>query len=145
MACHEAFWHDMGQLYMTNNTDDTLCVYYATGFYCFGPTAYPDTLLPPGDMPYCHEGETFREGIAGYYLAMPHKAMPLYSEFAQFGNDDGRLGFQLPLDTLSVFFIDLDTLRKYGYDTVREKYLIRDRYDLPIDTVIKRNYRLTYP
>ena len=71
--------------------------------------------------------------------------MYLASEWAQFVNDDGRLGFKLPLDTLSVFFIDLDTLRKYGYDTVREKYLIRDRYDLPIDTVIKRNYRLTYP
>ena len=143
-ACHENFWHDMGMLELTNNTDDTLCVYYATGFYCFGPTAYPDTLLPPGDLEQCHNGETFRD-VFSKCLAKPHETGYLPDRFASFANDDGKLGFILPKDTLSVFFIDLDTLRKYGYDAVREQYLIRDRYDYPMDTIIKRHYKLTYP
>ncbi len=142
-ACEEGFFHKMGTIEFVNNTEDTICVYCATGFYCFGPTAYPDTLLPPGDMIQC-DGKTFGEMIP-YCWAVPHRQNYLAGPLALLFNDDGRLGFLLPLDTLSVFFIDLDTLRKYGYDTVRERYLILNRYDIPMDTVIKNDYKITYP
>ena len=111
-----------------NLTNDTIVAYFATGFYVFGPTAYPDTLLPE-DRTWVLERTNRQIQLSeciSETVVPPHtrdgSAPVLYK--------NGRLGEVLPRDTLSVFIISKDTLRKYGYDDVRRNNRILVRYDL---------------
>lgn len=52
---------------------------------------------------------------------------------------------ELPYDTLSVFIFHTDTLNKYSWNEVRERYLILKRYDMSLDDLNQNNFTITYP
>ena len=121
---------------LENNSEKSICAYIATGFYEFGPTAYPDTLLPKDRQ---ITGRMLSELISEEIL--PNSKMiwpPLLYEHH-------HLGEKLPLDTLSVFVLSYDTLRKYGYEDVRVHNRIMVRYDLSYDEVRDMNWTFYYP
>lgn len=130
--------------YEVNNlSSDTICVYFATGYYDFGPTAYPDTMLPEDRAVSGKYIGRLSESILGSYIA-PHTNIDLYPYLLW--DDEGMPQIPpLPKDTFSVFFIQMDTLRKYGYDNVRLNNRILVRYDLSVSEVKQMNAVFTYP
>ena len=50
-----------------NATGDTICIYEATGYYVYTPTAYPDTILPPDEV--CWKEETISYNILGHSIS----------------------------------------------------------------------------
>lgn len=52
---------------------------------------------------------------------------------------------ELPKDTLSIFIFSNDTLKKYGWETVRKDYKILARYDISAGDLEAANHKLTYP
>ena len=130
--------------YEVNNlSSDTICVYFATGYYDFGPTAYPDTLLPEDKAVSGKYVGRLSESILGDFIP-PHTKLGLYPFLLW--DDEGMPKIpSLPKDTFSVFFIQIDTLRKYGYDNVRLNNRILVRYDLSISEVKQLNAVFTYP
>jgi len=48
-------------------------------------------------------------------------------------------------DTLSIFFFNRDTLRKYPWETIRKDYNILKRYDLSIQDIQLLDYEISYP
>ena len=111
-----------------NATDDTICIYVATGYYGESPTAYPDTVLPL-DKVYWKD-ETISNRIRQNEIA-PHSSLSSLPILDKKMNPI----FSLPNDTLSIFFISTDTLNKYGYDMVREKNMILERHDLSMEEI----------
>lgn len=51
----------------------------------------------------------------------------------------------LPKDTLSIFIFHTDTLNKYTWSEVRNRYKILKRYDLSLDDLERMNFKVTYP
>lgn len=63
---------------------------------------------------------------------------------------DSKKGFKevfktLPDDTLSIFIISLDTIKKYSWPTIRNSYNILKRYDVSLSDLEKLNWTITYP
>jgi hypothetical protein len=56
-----------------------------------------------------------------------------------------RVISQLPKDTLSVFFFHTDTLNKYAWEEIRDRYMILRRYDLSLDDFRKLQNRFGIP
>lgn len=52
---------------------------------------------------------------------------------------------QLPVDTLSVYLFNVDTLNKYPWSVIRDNYKVIKRYDLSLPDLKKRNFIVTYP
>lgn len=130
---------------ITNLSRDTICVYFATGYYLMGPTAYPDTLLPL-DRQLQDDGWPFPRMLSQELeddWILPCSKRELYDRLLWI--DDRNHGEVLPHDTFSVFFISKDTLRKYGYDDVRENNRILVRYDLSRQETEMLGYSFTYP
>lgn len=100
--------------YFENQTNDTLCVYFAWGYQ----TAYPDTALPI-DPNKAH--------ILG---TPPHKKQEVYNSI-----EYNKMINNLPKDTLSVFVFHQDTLLKYKWEDIRQSYNILKRYDLSLDDI----------
>ena len=50
-----------------------------------------------------------------------------------------------PKDTMSVFIFHTDTLNKYTWEEVRDKYMILKRYDLSLDDLTKLNNKYSVP
>lgn len=105
-----------------NNSEDSINIYIATGFYSFGPTAYPDTLLPYDRLVDKYAQKTLYE----YLLPCPPttgkeglNCLPLDFLFDNY----------LPLDTLSVMIIKLSDWRNTPWQELREKNLVLVRYD----------------
>ncbi len=48
-------------------------------------------------------------------------------------------------DTLSFYFFNRDTLRKYPWETIRKDYNILKRYDLSIQDMQMLDYEVVYP
>jgi hypothetical protein len=46
---------------------------------------------------------------------------------------------------VEVFLFNVDTLQKYGWQTVTSKYLITKRYDLTYDSIKANNNVINYP
>jgi hypothetical protein len=46
---------------------------------------------------------------------------------------------------LEIFLFNVDTLQKYGWQTVASKYLITKRYDLTYDSIKEHNNVMNYP
>lgn len=113
-----------------NATGDTICIYEATGYYVYTPTTYPDTFLPPNNV--CWKGETVSDFIIRHQI-FPYSVGYTYPILTK----NYKPIVSLPKDTLSIFFINKDTLCKYGYDMVRDSNLIIARYELSMDEIKK--------
>lgn len=89
--------------YEVNNlSSDTICVYFSTGYYDFGPTAYPDTLLPEDKAVSGKYVGRLSESILGDFIP-PHTKLDLYHFLLW--DDEGMPKIpSLPKDTFSVFF-----------------------------------------
>lgn len=48
-------------------------------------------------------------------------------------------------DTLLIFVFNVDTFDTYGWDYVREHYLVLQRYDLSLENLQSVNFRLSFP
>lgn len=51
----------------------------------------------------------------------------------------------LPLDTLSIFIFDVDTLIYYDWETIRSEYKVLQRYDLSLDNLKQLDFKVPYP
>lgn len=52
---------------------------------------------------------------------------------------------KLPLDTLSIFIFDADTMSYHDWQTVRNGYKVSKRYDLSFDDLDRNKGIITYP
>lgn len=117
-------------LYLTNESNDTICVYVASGYYKWGPTAYPDTTLPRGNYLYVRNHPISEYIQRGYPPHQGKHVSLLLDNYIR-----SKVWYStlepciLPRDTLSVFFICKDTFNLYGYDDVRENSRIQLRID----------------
>jgi len=133
---------------VTNNSDDTICVYLATGYYNFGPTAYPDTMLPKHyllDVEW-YDGSIHNVGIDEFIdsaYVPPHEMRGVTPILMC--EEDGEIPPRPPHDILSVFIISKDTLKKYPYDDIRRNNRILARYDLSWDRVKSLDHNIPYP
>jgi hypothetical protein len=50
-----------------------------------------------------------------------------------------------PLDTMSIFIFHADTLNKYQWEEIRQRYKILKRYDLSLHDFQKLDYTIYYP
>lgn len=109
-----------------------------TGFFEGVPVVYPDTLLPKDTIAY--KGFLFSECLGAY---PPHER----TSYMSIVNEewDEFLRKTLPRDTMSIFVINNDTLRKYGYEMVREKNMIVVRYELSTSNIRELDYTIPYP
>ena len=136
-------------LEVNNESEDTMCVYLATGFFEYGPTAYPDTLLPKDFwLPREKWGEVKLSWLLSY-IAYPPQANKSERLIMQaFRKDEWDKSLSpciLPYDTLSAFFICKDTLNLYGYDDIQEKNRVQLRIDFSRDNLKKINNLIHYP
>lgn len=106
-----------------NNSDDSITIYIATGFYEYAPTAYPDTLLPYDRMLNWSTPKKLSQTLAPEPPTAGAKkgyaCLPLDLLFDNY----------LPLDTLSVMIIKLSDWRNTPWQELREKNMVLVRYD----------------
>lgn len=96
------------------------------GYGRFLMNAYPDTTLPASEP--------------DLYMIEGNDHVNLRSDFMW-----EKVIEEMPLDTLSIYFFDNDTLNKYGWNRVKEGYKVLKRYDLSVDDLKKMNWTITYP
>ena len=51
----------------------------------------------------------------------------------------------LPRDTLSIYIFHTDTLNKYPWNIVKEKYMVLKRYDLSLSDLKQLDFKVSYP
>ena len=112
----------MYEWYLDNQSSDTLAIYFALGL----PTSYPDTLLP------ANRNETLFLGTSKQTIYMT-------------GISYEKTIKGTAKDTLSIFIMNVDTLRKYTWDEVRQNYKILQRYDFSLQDLRLLNYTIPYP
>jgi hypothetical protein len=95
--------------------------------YAIGSKNYPDTVLPLEKTisTYCGSGE-----IINMYIGR-QKNQDFFSS--------------LPNDTLRVFFIHPDTLKKYDWEYIRNNNLYMLRKDVDFNYLNNNNNTITYP
>ena len=130
-----------------NDSDDTLSVYLAMGNSRYAPTIYPDTCLPANAYVGYRDGT---DSISDWLVPVPpHCTQGVASYFLNtdyWGNGKYRKFFkENHIDTLSVFIINSDTLKYYGYDYVARNNVILARYDLSISDMERLFYCFPYP
>lgn len=96
------------------------------GYGRFLMNAYPDTTLPPSEP--------------DLYKIEPNKQINLRSGF-----EWEKVIEEMPLDTLSIYVFDADTLNTYDWVQVKEGYKVLKRYDLSLDDLKQMNWTITYP
>jgi len=143
MSC---FTEPIKNVYVNNQTSDSVYVYLATGYFKDEYTVYPDTMLPKDK----NLGPKWDNRNLSSYIAI----VPPYNDGHKeriikeiVGREKMSDFFKdvLPLDTLSVFFFSPDTVRFYGYDRVAAENRIWVRYDLSISDMEMLNYIFPYP
>ncbi|MGN7785983.1 hypothetical protein ACTJIJ_15750 [Niabella sp. 22666] len=107
-----------------NNSEHEIGVY--SGFGGTNGTEYPDTSLPK-DSNY-----VWRLGIGG---------MRGYSSRGSWE----YIFNKLPKDTLSIFILHGDTLKKYSWSEIMKGYKILKRYDLSYQDLKEANFAIYYP
>ena len=115
---------------LINNSDHNIGYYFTTGGR-YG-THFPDTLLP-----------NTNDWVLYDYSKVNSPGLLIRQEWKVYFSS-------LPKDTLSVFIFHTDTLNKYTWEEVRDRYLILKRYDLSLDDLmkLKNDYsvpEITYP
>lgn len=109
-----------------NNSNYSVDVYVALGAK-YGGTAYPDTILPLSDL---HLYRYVKPNSFSYVISSLHTYEELYSD--------------LPKDTLSIFVLHSDTVKKYEWSKIRKDNMYLKRYDLNIKDV-KEHHDFYYP
>ena len=136
-------WNNYNNFKCDNNTGDTLRCYLAVGVtsneVSQSYSVYPDTMLPVSLIGTNFKFSDKRWALRLIYPFSIEKTYYVNEELSSFMNS------VLPKDTLSIFFLSNDTLRKYGYIDVREnnRYLVR--YDLSSSEVKQLDYTFPYP
>jgi len=110
---------------LTNSSQSSIGYYFALGGK-FG-NYYSDTI-PPASNDYI--GKDLGSNKTFYYY---------------FGGSQENLFTGLPKDTLSVYVFSSDTLSKYPWAEVRNKYKVLKRYDLSLYDLNKLDWTITYP
>jgi len=99
--------------------------------YCYEQRAYgifyPDTILPESNK---------------HLIKIDKEA---HFSFGGRGYHEDHFFANLPGDTLSVFFLDPDTLARYDWAIIRRDYKILVRYDLSHNDLKKLNWCIYYP
>ena len=116
----------------TNNTEKKLIVtrsYHPTWLPSLG---YPDTLLFSWDPSI---------GCPGF-IVEPYEEN---NKSALFNTSFYESCFRADLDTLRIFVFDADTLEALGWETVREKYIVLQRYDLSLEDLQYLDFKLCFP
>lgn len=119
---------DRVPLAIINNSDKSLYVFINNEWPGNGPT-YPDTTLR-GD------GE-----IGGYEKIYPKRRQ----YFEELRGENGIATFQYLGDTLSFVICDVEVIEKYPWRTIKENYMVQQRYDLSLQDLQKLDYTLYYP
>ena len=137
--------------YLANKSDHEIIVYWSHFYSAYYPpslTIYPDTALPKQYF-YAPCGEE----VAELDSVALHNPLLFVVEP---GNSSCESGFETdplgtlfgapPHDTLSVFILHADTVRKYSWDEIRDNYNIIVRYDLSKDDVKRfAGYTIPFP
>jgi hypothetical protein len=141
-------YYNEWMILLCNASKDTLCVYVASGNFGYGPTAYPDTMLPK-DFWMKRE----RYGVTRFSYYISHRFYPprpaIWDDILMLEYPDDYENTSasciLPLDTLSVFFICKDTLDRYGYNNVQEYNRVQLRIDFSKADLDQLNKEIPYP
>ena len=130
----------------TRNTDDRhylICFKNntETALWVFFKDEYPDTsLIKIMRNPRVDNTNAILPGdnsTGGLYSSHPIENMFGFIVFA----DGDTVGF----DTLMVYVINNDTLDRYGWQNVKENYLVQQRYDLSLADLKRLNWQLYFP
>ena len=105
--------HKRYALYLMNNTEHSIGFYFALGGN-YG-ILYPDKLLP----------------TTNHYIIKEIKHGSRYIYYSGIKWDE--VLSMLPNDTMSVFIFHTDTLNKYAWEDVRDRYMILKRYDFSFE------------
>lgn len=101
-----------------NNSELPIC--YAVGRY------YPDTMLSKDTrIVRLEANKSKREGVG-------ERNMERFFE-------------SLPRDTVSIFFLDADTVKKYPLEKINEEYMILERRDLSYWDLVNKDSQVSYP
>lgn len=130
-GCGDSEYEYDDYFYATNNSSQPVVCYMALGIPEIAPTAYPDTMLPP----FCYIPD--RKVEYTHYLVLSET--PLFVLLGSKESYINKFRFKeieslgIGVDTVSVFFINADTLLMKGYNYVRDNYRILIRYDVSMD------------
>lgn len=118
-ACPNESPNDRGFRFF-NNSEFNVCTYIGGIDRKYGGVLYPDTALMNTNV-------------------MSGSTMKGESFFYSF-NSNG-------VDTMSLYIIDADTLKKYSWEEIRTGYKILQRYDLDVSVAALRklDLKVTYP
>lgn len=106
-----------------NNSDSPICYYMPWKHGIF----YPDTILPEKNpSPYQFNKE-------------------FHFSFGEGNFNENTLFAMFPTDTMSIFIFDPNTLAKYDWAIIRDKYKILIRYDLSHQDLKMLDWRIYYP
>lgn len=110
-----------------NKSDHNIHVYLGFGSMCDASykIIYPDTILP------CYN-DIYEVGIN------ERKGNNSLSSWKQVFHDLGT-------DTISVFILHSDTVKKYSWDIIRSEYKVLKRYDVSLRDLRDLNYTIYYP
>ena len=136
-GCEKEFNYERFDVYIENSAS------HAIGFYAGAYTpAYPQYLYPDTLWP----GSEYWETISDNVLNLPQGGRRvLFSSRSGVNMNIDAFYDWLPRDTVSIYVFHTDTLRKYGWDGVREEYRVLQRYDLGwLDMKILNN-NVPYP
>lgn len=66
------------------------------------------------------------------------------SRYVDVGRNMERFFESLPRDTVSIFFLDADTVKKYSLEAINKEYMILERRDLSYWDLINSNSKVSY-
>lgn len=118
---------DINQGYIHNMSQHTITISMSNN-YNLDPL-YPDTILP------------IQRTTTGGQLFPNEKKEILHKSVSWKSIYD----IKADIDTISFFVYDVDTLEKYPWDTIREQYMILQRYDLSLHDLQKLNFTILFP
>lgn len=102
---------------LENNTDRRLS--FVLGKH------YPDTLVPADN---------------------PIRTINAHdSRYVDVGRNMEHFFESLPKDTVSIFFLDADTVKKYSREAINEEYRILERRDLSYWDLVNSKSKVSYP
>ena len=130
-------------VYLENNSEHGIvpCWNYQATYYIPDMIVFSDTLLPtqyydpPRDALPVEEGGPDSVAMNNPLLFILEPSEKSYVECFEGDDPLGELFSYLPHDTLSVFVLHADTVRKYSWDEIRNSYNIVVRYDLSEEDV----------
>lgn len=141
-------------VYLKNESRHDIVVYWNSFYSAYYPpntATYPDTMLPkryfyaPSEGYYYEERNLDSTEIHNPLLFIVGPG-EMSHESCFDGNPLESLYASLPHDTLSVFVLHADTVRKYSWDEIRDDYKVLVRYDLSKEDVKSfDNYTIPFP